>query len=43
MPYINKSARINFDKHLNEVGPHTTTKGDLNYCVTHLVLMKIKR
>ncbi len=42
MPYINKSARINFDKHLNEVGPHTTAKGDLNYCVTQLALHYIK-
>jgi len=42
MPYIRKAERINFDKHLNEVGPYTTSKGDLNYCVTQLALHYIK-
>jgi hypothetical protein len=42
MPYIIKSARINFNKHLDKVGPEIAAKGDLNYCVTHLALHYIK-
>ncbi len=42
MPYIQKHERISFDKHLKEIGPHTTSKGDLNYCVTQLALHYIK-
>lgn len=42
MPYIEKTYRITFDKHLDQV-PNTTSKGDLNYCVTQLALKHIKR
>jgi len=36
MPYILKQYRGAFDQHLKAVGPHTTSVGDLNYCITHL-------
>jgi hypothetical protein len=42
MPYIKKDDRPFFDTHLNSIGPHTTSKGDLNYCVTQLALHYIK-
>jgi len=42
MPYIKKSERIFFDTHLNSIGPYTTSKGELNYCVTQLALHYIK-
>jgi len=37
MPYIEKNRRTLFDKHLKEIGPHTTGQGDLNYCITILL------
>jgi len=37
MPYIRKDMRPAFDKHLKALGPHTTSAGDLNYCITVLV------
>ena len=36
MPYIMKDGRRGFDQNLEAIGPHTTTAGDLNYCITHL-------
>ena len=36
MPYIMKDGRRGFDQNLKAIGPHTTTAGDLNYCITHL-------
>ena len=36
MPYIMKDGRRGFDQQLEAIGPHTTTAGDLNYCITHL-------
>ena len=37
MPYIMKQYRRAFDPHLKAIGPHTTSVGDLNYCITVLV------
>ncbi len=37
MPYIAKDKRLFFDQHLKAIGPHTTSAGDLNYCITVLV------
>ena len=37
MPYIMKQGRPRYDEHLNAIGPHTTSAGDLNYCITVLV------
>jgi len=42
MPYIMKEMRPAFDIHLDNIGPHTTSAGDLNYCISRLVGYYIK-
>lgn len=42
MPYIKKYERLAFDKALKEIGPHTTTVGELNYCITVLIHEYVK-
>ena len=42
MPYIESEMRPMFDKHLKAIGPHTTSAGDLNYCITVLVHEYVK-
>jgi hypothetical protein len=42
MPYIVKHRRPAFDKLLKEIGPHTATPGELNYCITILVQEYVK-
>lgn len=37
-----KEGRKAFDIHLDQIGPHTTTAGDLNYCISKLVGYYIK-
>ena len=42
MPYIMKEGRQAFDQFLKEIGPHTISPGDLNYCITYLVHAYLK-
>lgn len=42
MPYIKPERRIRFDSAINSISENLETPGDINYCISKLLILRAK-